>query len=292
MLPRRVASGPPLLQKGGDLIKLQTPISAAWVRQLVPSCFTLPVVSGGTTNGTLNVRVFVPKKPRVWVHSALSLKSQEILRLRLQITFHVRPCTLFTLVQCPMRWCCWFSPCPVNGTGSNTHFVRTSGITPLVSLITSQTKNPSVRDSWGNVCFLCHAGTIKVTIFPGHFQANALRAPLVQVLGKTCDASGHSDATAVLMACCLGDQSATHLTHHAFMSGLRSKGAPTTSLTCRLARTQRYVPFVPNGTPLKCTDYQALPPLAMRGYASVVTPCVYHEWYTFVPMSGLMNQLR
>ena len=171
MLPRRVASSPPLLQKGNDLIKQQTPISVAGIRQLVPSCVTLPVVSSGTTNGTLNVRVFVPKKPRAWVHDAWSLKSQEILRLRLQITFHVRPCALFTLVQCPMRWCCWFSPCPVNGTGSNTHFVRTSGIVSLVSHLTSRTGYPSVRDSWENICFLCHAGTITVTIFPGHFQA-------------------------------------------------------------------------------------------------------------------------
>ena len=84
---------------------------------------------------------------------------------------------------------------------------RTSSFTNNVP-----TYNPSVRDSWENVCFLCHAGTNKVTIFPGHFQANALRAPLVQVLGKTCDASGHSDAIAVLIACCLGDQSATYLT--------------------------------------------------------------------------------
>lgn len=56
---------------------------------------TPSVVSGGTTNGTLSVQVFVPKKPRAWVHDALSLKSQEILRLYilwllyLQITFHV-----------------------------------------------------------------------------------------------------------------------------------------------------------------------------------------------------------
>ena len=54
---------------------------------------------------------FAKKKPREWVHDALSLKSQGILRLhilwllRLQITFHVRPVALFTLVQCPVRWC-------------------------------------------------------------------------------------------------------------------------------------------------------------------------------------------
>ena len=56
-------------------------------------------------------RSFTKKKPRAWVHDALSLKSQGILRLhilwllRLQITFHVRPVALFTLVQCPVRWC-------------------------------------------------------------------------------------------------------------------------------------------------------------------------------------------
>lgn len=54
---------------------------------------------------------FTKKKPKAWVHDTLSLKSQEILRLhilwllRLQITFHVRPVALFTLVQCPVRWC-------------------------------------------------------------------------------------------------------------------------------------------------------------------------------------------
>ena len=76
------------------------------------------------------------------------------------------------------------------------------------------------------------------------------------------------------------------------MPELRSNSAPTTSLTCRLALTQRFVPLVPSGTPLGCTNYKALEVLAMRGFTHLVTPCVYHVWYTVVPMSGLINQLR
>lgn len=30
----------------------------------------------------------------------------------------------------------------------------------------------------------------------------------------------------------------------------------------------------------------------MRGYVHLVTPYVYHVWYTIVLMSDLMNQLR
>ena len=57
---------------------------------------------------------------------------------------------------------------------------RTSGIVPLVSYLwyrtSSFTKNVPHNlhhclGTDGETCFLCHAGTIEVTIFPGHFQA-------------------------------------------------------------------------------------------------------------------------
>ena len=43
---------------------------------------------------------------------------------------------------------------------------------------------------------------------------------------------------------------------------------------------------------LKYTNYKALSEFAMRGFTPLVTPSVYHVWYTDVPMSSLINQLR
>ena len=120
---------------------------------------------------------FAKKKPREWVHDALSLKSQGILRLhilwllRLQITFHVRPVALFTLVQCPVRWCSMVLVLShkrsILGHSLRSYlWYRTSSFTKNVPHNLHHCLGTD-----GETCFLCHAGTIEVTIFPGHFQA-------------------------------------------------------------------------------------------------------------------------
>ena len=120
---------------------------------------------------------FAKKKPREWVHDALSLKSQGILRLhilwllRLQITFHVRPVALFTLVQCPLKWC------SIVLVRSHMWSILGHSLRSYLWYHTySFTKNVPHKlhhclGTDGETYFLCHAGTIEVTIFPGHFQA-------------------------------------------------------------------------------------------------------------------------
>lgn len=44
-------------------------------------------------------------------------------------------------------------------------------------------------------------------------------------------------------------------------------------------------------TPVYCTN-KSLDFVTMRGYVHLVTPYVYHMWYTDVLMSDLINQLR
>lgn len=111
----------------------------------------------------------------------------------------------------------------------------------------------------------------------------------LQVLGKTCDASGHSDATAVLMACCLGDQSATYLSPACQYNGFAVTVLPQQVLLVVSHVPESSVSF--QATPVYCTN-KSLDFVTMRGYVHLVTPYVYHMWYTDVLMSDLINQLR
>lgn len=104
--------------------------------------------------------------------------------LRFQISLPRQICRLCSLVQCPVKWCSMVlvlsHKWSILGHSLRSYlWYRTSSFTKNVPH-----KLHHCLGTDGETCFLCHAGTIEVTIFPGHFQAMLFMSPLYKSLEK------------------------------------------------------------------------------------------------------------